>query len=141
MARTRETRLVFECGVMRFDASANLFVHLTHSVDAPHTVSIDGEDPILAPANDRRAKVASMAEPGPVTGQWPEFTASLPRGLVVELRGYTSVELNSDGAMVVMIGEHEEMPLWFEQGKEHLFRHQGESLRMWEVDSRTVAVS
>ena len=136
MARSRETRLVFECGVMRFDASANLFVHLSHSVDAPHSVVIGDAEPTLAPASERRARVASSKEPGPVAGIWPEFTTALPRGLVVEVRGYKQVELGSDGKLIVLVGEHDEMPLWFEHGQEHVFRHDGEQLRMWDKSSR-----
>ena len=78
MARTLETYLVFTCGVMRFDASGNLFVHLTHSIDAPHVVSIDGGVGQQAPPSDRRAKVAGNDTSGSVRGSWPEFTASLP---------------------------------------------------------------
>jgi len=136
MPRTAETLLVFECGVMRFDASANLFVHLTHSVDTPHSVVIDENNEFLAPATDRRAKVAGTVEEGPVVGSWPEFTASLPRGLVVEVRGYESLHLSETGVLSVVIGEHEEMPLWFEQGKKHLFSHADEKLRMWDKSSR-----
>jgi|GEM_PF-6641092 len=136
MPRTLETFLVFTCGVMRFDASGNLFVHLTHSVDAPHGVSIDGGVDQQAPPSDRRAKVAGNSTSGAVRGEWPEFTASLPRGLVVEVRGYTSVELSDDGTLTVVVGEHDEMPLWFEQGKTHLFNHEGETLRMWDKSSR-----
>jgi len=121
---------------MRFDASGNLFVHLTHSVDAPHGVSIDGGVDQQAPPSDRRAKVAGNSTSGAVRGEWPEFTASLPRGLVVEVRGYTSVELSDDGTLTVVVGEHDEMPLWFEQGKTHLFNHEGETLRMWDKSSR-----
>ncbi len=136
MSRTAETLLVFECGVMRFDASANLFVHLTHSIDSPHRLSIDGTDDVHAPASDRRAKVAGTIEDGPVRGAWPKFTASLPRGLVVEVRGYKSLDLSDAGVLSVVIAEHEEMPLWFEQGKRHMFSNAGETLRMWDKSSR-----
>jgi hypothetical protein len=136
MARSRETRLVFECGVMRFDASANLFVHLTHSADSPHAVVIDGGASIQAPASDRRARVDGSVSDAAVSGQWPEFTASLPRGLVVEVRAYDSLRLSADGSLVVVIGAHEGLPLWFQQGGEHLFRRDGEKLRMWDKSSR-----
>jgi hypothetical protein len=56
--------------------------------------------------------------------------------LVVEVRGYTSAEISKDGTLTVVVGDHEEMPLWFEQGKEHLFSHKGETLRMWDKSSR-----
>jgi len=130
------TTLVFECGVMRFDASANLFVHLTHSSDAPQPIVIGKGPPGKAPAKDRRARLVGQSSGSKVVGAWPKFTSSLPRGIVVEVRSYKEVRLEPDGALTVTLEDPGEIPSWFEAGKVHTFERDGESLRMWDKSSR-----
>mgnify|MGYP001308469680 CR=1 FL=1 len=130
------TTLVFECGVMRFDASANLFVHLTHSKDAPQPIVIDGGPPGEAPGTDRRARLVGQTSDSKVLGSWPRFTSALPRGIVVEVRSYKEVWLSPEGALTVTLDDPGEIPGWFEAGAVHRFEREGEMLRMWDKSSR-----
>lgn len=126
------TTLEFHSGVVRFDAMGNLFVHLTHGSDDPHPFSI-GDDEHTAPAKDRRARLLGDGD-ATVTGKFPTVT-DLPRGLVIDVRGYDSVTLGEDGAMVIVIADATEVPDWLTRGEHHLFRRDGELVRMWAKSS------
>ena len=124
--------LEFHSGVVRFDAMGNLFVHLTHSAADPHPF-VAGDDEGKAPAKDRRARVLGGGG-GAVSGKFPSVT-DLPRGLVVDVRGYDSVTLRDDGALEVVVGDATELPDWMTRGAHHLFRREGELVRMWAKSS------
>ena len=125
--------LEFHSGVVRFDAMGNLFVHLTHGPGDPHDVVIDGGERQKAPARDRRARIHGTAD-GTVQGTWPGVT-DLPRGLVVEVKGYASCTLRDDGAMEVVVDDAAELPDWLRAGSHHLFARSGELVRMWTKSS------
>ncbi len=124
----------FHSGVVRFDASGHLFVHLTHSRDDAHPLVIGDGTEVKAPAKDRRARVLGSGGAGKVAGKWPSVT-DLPRGLVVEIREYDSVTLRDDGAMDVVMSDFSEIPDWFQGGEHHLFRRDNELIRMWAKSS------
>jgi hypothetical protein len=128
--------LEFHSGVVRFDASFNLFVVLTHSVDDPQPLVLDGSEGTTASGSDRRGRViGSKAEgAGTITGAFP-VSNDLPRGLVVEVRGFDSVELREDGAMVVTCSGTTELPDWLGDASEVVFRRSGERLRVWSKSS------
>ena len=128
-----EIKLEFHSGVVRFDAMGNLFVHLTHGADDPHQVVIDGGEPLAAPGKDRRARIHGSAS-GTVQGTWPGVT-DLPRGLVIEVKGYSSVVLRDDGAMDVVLDDVANVPDWMQAGAHHLFARPNELLRMWTKSS------
>jgi len=128
--------LEFHSGVVRFDASFNLFVVLTHSVDDPQPLVLDGSEGTSVNGKDRRGRVVgSKAEgAGTISGAFPTSN-DLPRGLVVEIRGFDSVELRDDGAMVVTCSGTSELPDWLGDAGDVVFRRPGERLRVWSKSS------
>ena len=128
---TESTRLEFSSGVARFDAMGNLFVHLPHSVDAPMPVVLGDGRGAEAPARERRVFVKGRATEASARGTFAT-TADLPRGaLVVTVQGYDSAVLREDGTLEVEVAEPGELPSWFQAGERHLFRREGEALRLW----------
>jgi len=128
--------LEFHSGVVRFDASFNLFVVLTHSVDDPQPLVLDGSEGTPVNGKDRRGRVVGSKPEGAgtISGAFPTSN-DLPRGLVVEVRGFDSVELRDDGAMVVCCSGATELPDWIGDASEVIFRRPGERLRVWSKSS------
>ena len=130
------TSFVFRCGVARFDAAGNLFVHLTHSPEAPASARIDGQ-PTHAPADLRRGQVTGGGEMK-ASGRFPGVP-DLPRGFLVDLRGFDSAVL-ADGALTVMFSSIEACPEWCRPGGEHVFEHEAERVRLWAKSGKPAGV-
>jgi len=135
MAQSSVT-LEFHSGVVRFDASFNLFVVVPHSKDDPLPLVLDGADSGRVPGGDRRGRVVGgRAEgEGDISGVFP-LTGDLPRGLVMDIRGFDSAELRDDGALVVTCSNTSELPDWMGEAGAVLFRREGERLRLWSKSS------
>jgi hypothetical protein len=131
------TTFVFRCGVARFDASNNLFVHLTHSPEAPAPAQVAGLS-VQAPADQRRGQVTGDGDMTP-TGEIPGV-ADLPRGYLVDLRGYDTAEY-ADGAITVTYSSVSSCPDWLKAGAENVFAHDAEKLRLWAKSALPEGVS
>jgi hypothetical protein len=135
MAQSSVT-LEFHSGVVRFDASFNLFVVVPHSKDDPLPLVLDGADSGRVPGGDRRGRVVGRHGEGEglISGVFP-LTGDLPRGLVMDIRGFDSAELRDDGALVVTCSYPSELPDWIGEAGVVLFRREGERLRLWSKSS------
>ena len=118
--------IVFTSGVVRFDSVGNLFVNLPHSDDDPMPVQAGDRS---LPAPERRARVHGPASTGAASGSFPA-SADLPRGLTVEVKGYTSATY-ADGRLVVSLPGDTTIPDWFEAGAQHVFTRSGSPLKLW----------
>ena len=118
--------IVFRSGVARFDSTGNLFVNLPHSDDDPMPVVAAGAT-LRAP--EKRARVHGAVAGGAVSGCFP-VSGDLPRGLTVEVKGYTSASF-TDGALTVSLPADCTIPDWFDPGAQHLFERPGNALRLW----------
>lgn len=119
--------IIIASGVARFDSVGNLFVNLPHGEDDPMPVVI-GDTTRSAP--EKRARVHGPAsDNGSAKGA---FNASpkLPRGLTVELKGYSTASL-ADGRLTVAMPAGSTLPDWFESGATHVFERPGDSLKLW----------
>ena len=134
MAHDTELVLIFVSGIMRFDASGNLFVHLSHGRDLPHRMVVDGTDARKIPGAERRAFVQGSGSMK-VAGSWPRETTELLRGLLVDLKGYESAEI-TDGVLTVRFSSPPTLPSWMVAGGEHRFERDGDQLRMWDKSQR-----
>lgn len=135
MAQSSVT-LEFHSGVVRFDASFNLFVVVPHSKDDPLPLILDDADGGPVPGSDRRGRVGGGRGEGEgtISGVFP-LTGDLPRGLVVDIRGYDSAELRDDGVFVVSCSDISEVPDWIGEASTIVFRREGERLRLWSKSS------
>ena len=128
---TGSTRLEFSSGVARFDAMGNLFVHLPHSPEDPIGVVLGDGTGSEPPPRDRRALVKGQAATVTARGVFPP-APELPRGsLVVTVQGYDSAVLRDDGTLEVDVGGVAELPGWLRAGERHVFRREGQDLRLW----------
>lgn len=123
--------LIFRSGVARIDASGNVFVHVTHSADDPAPVAVGGEAR-RAPGDVRRFQVAGPGS-GAVQGEFPSVN-ELPRGLLMDLRGFDSAEI-VDGALVVTFSVPVDVPPWCTLGVDNVFERPAETLRLWAKSS------
>jgi hypothetical protein len=131
------TTFVFRCGVARFDASGHLFVHLTHSAEAPAPAQVAGLS-VQAPGDQRRGQVAgggAMTASGTFPG-----VPDLPRGYLLDLRGFDRA-VYADGALTVTYADVAACPDWLQPGAAHTFDHDAERLRLWVKSSLPDGVS
>jgi hypothetical protein len=127
--------LIFESGVARFDASNNLFVHLAHGPDDPAPFSDGAGKSSAAPGGERRARVLGGGGAGGKLSGAFDGTADLPRGLVIELRGYESAELDAKGRLRVVVPSVTERPDWLPGAGTLRLGRTGEPLRLWAKSS------
>jgi len=125
-------RIVFDAGVVRFDAHGHLFVNLPHSDDSPQRVWIGGPDGASVPAPERRARVHGTQDGGSTGGAFPA-SAELPRGLTVEVKGYESAQLDG-GKLVVEMPAESTIPDWWESARDHHFQGDG-PVKLWAKSS------
>lgn len=121
------TTFVFRCGVARFDASGNLFIHLTHSPEAPAPATVGGLS-VQAPGDQRRGQVVGTGD-AVSSGALPGVP-DLPRGYLMDLRGFDTATY-ADGALTVTFSSPPDLPAWLQAGAEHVFEHDAERLRLW----------
>ncbi len=119
--------LIFRSGVARIDASGNIFVHVTHTPEDPAPTQV-GSESVKTPGDVRRIQVVGTGS-GAVQGEFPPVN-DLPRGLLVDLRGFDSAEF-VDGALAVTFSGVVDVPSWCKAGVENVFDRPAESLRLW----------
>jgi hypothetical protein len=125
-------KFIFESGVVRFDASGNLFVHLRHSKTDAHPCTIDSGVVAALPETERRARFLGSGSGG-ASGAFTT-TEDLTRGFTIELKGYESVSINDDGHLEVVVEGVVDPPDWA-AGSELRLGRSGDALRLWAKSS------
>ena len=127
-----DTPIVFESGVLRFDADGTLHVHLSHSPQAPHPLAIQpegGEGPVPATVSEATCR-------GRGSGRYRDRVSlmeaeSLPEGLVLTFQGYEFVQVELSGDVSILMSAPESLPEWFVAGKVHRFDGPEDGVRIW----------
>lgn len=125
-------KFVFESGVVRFDASGNLFVHLRHSKTDAHPLVIDDGVVSGLPETQRRGRFLGSGS-GAAAGGF-DTADDLIRGFTIEIKGYSSAVVNDDGHLEVDVEGVLDAPLWAEGSMLRLGRN-GDALRLWAKSS------
>jgi len=125
-------KFIFESGVVRFDASGNLFVHLRHSKTDAHPLTVDDGMVSALPETERRGRFLGSGSGG--AGGAFGMTDDLIRGYTIEIKGYESASLNADGHLEVDIEGVVDGPDWASGATMRLGRD-GDALRLWAKSS------
>ena len=131
-------KFIFESGVVRFDASDNLFVHLRHSKTDAHPLTIDDGVVSGLPETQRRGRFLG-AGAGSASGSF-KTTDDLIRGFTIEVKGYTSAAINGDGHLEVDVEGVVDGPDWASGTTLRLGRD-GDALRLWSKSSFPAGVT
>ncbi|MCK6504600.1 hypothetical protein L6R53_14545 [Myxococcota bacterium] len=123
--------LVFESGVVSFDADGALHVWLSHGPQAPHPVQthpegVDGH----VPAEVTQAVLQGETRDGSVHLGMME-APERPQGLELVIRGYRSIRLEASGDLTVVVEGVQDPPSWFTPGKVHRFAGPDPAPRLW----------
>lgn len=125
-------KFIFESGVVRFDASDNLFVHMRHSKTDAHPITVDDGMVSGLPETERRGRFLGSGSGAP-TGAF-KTTDDLIRGFTIEVKGYTSAVINGDGHLEVDVDGVVDSPNWASGTSLRLGRD-GDALRLWAKSS------
>ena len=135
-----DTPIVFESGVLRFDEDGTLYVHLSHSADAPHPLLTqpDGEDGTVPVSVSEGSCIGGGSGSYRSRASLPEAD-TLPEGLTLIFRGYEFVQVEMSGDVSVLMRAPESLPEWFTPGKVHRFDGPEDGVRLWTESSQPPA--